>query len=304
MRAEIRMEDYGMKHIIKNNYDKRSLSFPCSNRCHENGYKKYMSFFRMRFVAGLQYRAAAAAGIVTQFVWGIMEILLFRAFFQVDPEAFPMTREALSAYIWLQQAFLALYMTWFLEGEIFQTIVDGGIAYELSRPVDLYNMWFFRSMANRLSKAVLRCMPILVFASFLPSPYGMSLPVSASAGIWFVITAFLGFLVVVAFCMLVYISTFFTYSPVGVRMLAISLVEFFAGSVVPIPFMPDGFRQFVELLPFASMQNVPLRVYSGDIAGADIILSTGLQLFWVAVLIWTGKRLTALALRRVVVQGG
>lgn len=267
-------------------------------------YKKYLSFFRMRFIAGLQYRAAAVAGIVTQFVWGIMEILLFRAFYEVNPEAFPMTREALSAYIWLQQAFLALFMTWFLENDIFQTIVDGGIAYELCRPVDLYNMWFFRSMANRLSKAVLRCMPILIFAALLPEPYGMRLPINPAAGIWFLITAFLGFLVVVAFCMLVYISTFFTYSPVGVRMLAISLVEFFSGSVIPIPFMPEGFRQFVQLLPFASMQNVPLRIYSGDISGMDIYLSFGLQLFWTVVLILAGKRLTATALQRAVVQGG
>lgn len=32
--------------------------------------KKYLSFFRLRFVNGIQYRAAALAGIVTQFAWG------------------------------------------------------------------------------------------------------------------------------------------------------------------------------------------------------------------------------------------
>ena len=31
--------------------------------------KKYLSFFRIRFIAGLQYRAAAWAGIATQFAW-------------------------------------------------------------------------------------------------------------------------------------------------------------------------------------------------------------------------------------------
>ena len=42
--------------------------------------KKYLSFFRLRFVMGLQYRVAALAGIVTQFVWGAMEIMMFCAF--------------------------------------------------------------------------------------------------------------------------------------------------------------------------------------------------------------------------------
>lgn len=269
-----------------------------------NIYKKYISFFRMRFIAGLQYRAAAIAGVVTQFVWGSMGILTYKAFYEVNPDAFPMTFQALSTYIWLQQSLLALFMIWFLENDIFQTITDGGIAYELCRPTDLYFMWFFRSMATRLSKTVLRCMPILIVAAFLPSPYGMRLPVNLNAGLWFAITVGLGFLVVVAFCMLIYISTFYTFSPMGVRLVAISVVEFFAGTIIPLPFLPDRIRQVVELLPFASMQNIPLRIYSGDIAGVDIYWKAGLQLFWVFVLIWIGKRITATALKRVVVQGG
>ena len=65
--------------------------------------KKYLSFFRMRFLMGLQYRAAAAAGVVTQFTWGFMELLVFRAFYQADASAFPMSFEAVASYIWLQQ---------------------------------------------------------------------------------------------------------------------------------------------------------------------------------------------------------
>jgi ABC-2 type transport system permease protein len=233
-----------------------------------------------------------------------MELLMFTAFYEADSSAFPMEFSALSSYIWMQQAFLALYMTWFLENEIFDAIRNGNIAYELCRPIDIYNMWFTRSMANRLSRAVLRCMPILMVASFLPKPYGLSLPKDAHASVWFVITMLLGFLVVVAFCMLVYIVTFYTISPMGVRMVAISTVEFFSGAVIPLPFLPDGIRQVFELLPFASMQNVPLRISSGDIAGSRVYLYAGLQLFWLIMLIITGKMLTAKALKKVAIQGG
>ena len=45
------------------------------------------------------------AGVATQFAWGFMEILLFHAFYQTDPAAFPMEFSQLAAYIWLQQAF-------------------------------------------------------------------------------------------------------------------------------------------------------------------------------------------------------
>ena len=62
--------------------------------------KKYLSFFRIRFIAGLQYRAAAWAGIATQFAWGGMTILMFWAFYQSGENNFPMTFPQLSSYIW------------------------------------------------------------------------------------------------------------------------------------------------------------------------------------------------------------
>ena len=49
--------------------------------------KKYISFFRLRLVMGLQYRAAALGGVVTQFFWGFMEIIALRAFYESDPAA-------------------------------------------------------------------------------------------------------------------------------------------------------------------------------------------------------------------------
>jgi ABC-2 type transport system permease protein len=52
------------------------------------------------------------------------------------------------------------------------------------------------------------------------------------------------------------------------------------------------------------MQNMPLRIYSGDTAGMDAIHGIGLQLFWVAVMVIFGKLLMKRSLRRVVTQGG
>lgn len=266
--------------------------------------KKYLSFFRLRFSMGLQYRAAALAGIVTQFVWGIMEILVFHAFYRSDSSSFPMDFSAAASYVWLQQAFLALFMTWLMENEIFDSITNGNIAYELCRPIDLYNMWYFRSLASRLSKAVLRCMPILCITLFLPKPWGLSLPESPYSFLLFLITLFLGLFVTAALCMLIYIACFFTISSQGIRMTATSLVEFFSGSIIPIPFFPDGLRKFMELLPFASMQNVPFRIYSGDLSGQALNQAVFLQAFWLAVLLLLGKGLAKTAMNKVVVQGG
>lgn len=50
----------------------------------------YFSYFKIRFIYGLQYRAAALAGIVTQFAWGFMYIMIYETFYQTNPKAAPM----------------------------------------------------------------------------------------------------------------------------------------------------------------------------------------------------------------------
>lgn len=266
--------------------------------------RKYFAFFRLRFSMGLQYRVAALAGIATQFVWGGMEILVFRAFYEADAAAFPMSFEATASYIWMQQAFLSLFMAWFMESEIFEAILNGNIAYELCRPIHIYNMWFARSVANRVSRAVLRCFPILIVAAFLPKPYGLMAPAGALHFMLFLLTMIVGLLVVVAFCTLVYALTFFTISPDGLRILFSSAVEFFAGAVIPLPFFPDKIRRVMECLPFAAMQNVPLRIYSGSMTNPEMLRAILLQIFWLIVLVSAGRLLCAIAERRVTVQGG
>ena len=266
--------------------------------------RKYLSFFRIRFLAGLQYRAAAWAGIATQFAWGGMSILMYRAFYQSGQNAFPMEFSQLSSYIWMQQAFLAMFMVWFYDNEIFDHITSGSIAYELCRPCDLYSMWFIKNMAIRLSRVVLRCVPILLVAALLPDPFGLRLPVSWSAALLFPLSMALGFLVMVAFTMLVYISAFYTISANGVRILVTSVLEFLTGGVLPIPFFPDWLRPVMYALPFGSMQNTPYLIYVGHFSRADALKSMCLQVFWLIVLVLIGKGWMNRAEKKVVVQGG
>ncbi len=266
--------------------------------------KKYLSFFRLRFTMGLQYRAAALAGIATQFFWGFMEIMVFRAFYRADPAAFPLPFPAMADYIWLQQAFLALFATWIMDQDVFDTILSGNVAYELCRPLHVYDMWLARTSANRISRAVLRCFPILFVAVFLPEPYCLHAPASVFTFVLFLISLLLGLAVTVSFCMLIYVLAFFTISPQGLRIFCTSAVEFFAGAIIPLPFFPPKIQFVMELLPFAAMQNVPLRVYSGSMASHEAIRAILLQVVWLVILIAIGRLLSFVAERRTVIQGG
>lgn len=266
--------------------------------------KKYLCVFRIRFNAGLQYRAAAWGGIFTQFFWGFLNILLFKAFYEADPAAFPMSLQATSAYIWLRQAFFSLFCSTRFDNSMFEAIVSGGVAYELARPVDLYGMWYARNLAMRFSDASLRMLPILVIAVFLPAPFGLQLPHSVYDFVCFLLSVLLATLVMVALSMFVYVITFYTMQPRGVRAIYFTIVDLLSGNLIPLPFFPDSVRRILELTPFAAATDIPLRIYSGDIAGSLILQRLLLQLLWLAAMVFLGKLLMDRVLRRSVIQGG
>jgi ABC-2 type transport system permease protein len=90
----------------------------------------------------------------------------------------------------------------------------------------------------------------------------------------------------------------------GIRIVAVSMADFLAGGIIPLPFLPDGLRKVLELTPFASMQNLPLLVYSGSVTGTELLYKAVLQLFWLLALVFLGKLFMKAALKKTVVQGG
>ncbi|MGI6692110.1 MAG: ABC transporter permease [Christensenellales bacterium] len=264
----------------------------------------YLSLFRIRFLHNLQYRTAALAGLATQFAWGFMRLLAMRAFYAENPAAFPMTFSQTADYTWLLQAFLALYIMWAYEPEILEAIRSGHVAYDLVRPMDLYTKWFTVSIAGRTARAALRCMPVLLIAFLLPEPLRLHPPESALSFLLFLLSSLMSVGVVCALTMLVYIAHFRLLNITGVRIMVAALTDLLGGFSIPLPFYPRVLQTILSALPFAAMQNLPLRLYSGHVAGMEAVQGLALQAFWLVALLCLGRRWMNRQLARIVVQGG
>lgn len=266
--------------------------------------KKYVCFFKLRFAMGLQYRMASVTALTTQLIWGLMECLAFKAIAEASGGRLPMNYSSIVTYIWLKEALLVLCNTWAADNDLFAMIASGDIAYELCRPVSIYSMWFSRTSGARIAEAVMRCIPVLVCAFLMPKDYRMTLPANGAAFLLFLLTLFLALGITVAFCMIVYMLCFFTISPQGFRMVLTGAVDFLSGNIIPLPFFPKKFLSLVEMSPFAYMQNVPFRIYSGDLVGGEIYQCILKQVFWLAMLMCMGVVLWRQAEKRIVIQGG
>ncbi len=266
--------------------------------------KAYISLFKMRVLKGLQYKTAAIAGVLTQFFWGIMYIMIFEAFYGSTTNPQPISLTELAQVVWLQQSFLVFIMLWFRDNELITQITSGQIAYELCRPMDIYSFWYAKLIAQRLSAAMLRCLPILLVASLLPAPYKFSLPQDIITFLLFIVTLFLGLLLIVAISMIIYISIFYTMSGAGSMLIFGVFGEFFAGMLIPVPLMPDALRRVVYFLPFRYASDLPFRIYAGNIGANEAIISIGVQILWLSALVFIGRVWIKNALRRIVIQGG
>lgn len=266
--------------------------------------KKYYSFFKLRFATGMQYRMASVTALTTQLIWGLMECLAYKAIAEASGGKLPMNYSAIVTYIWLKESLFALFNTWASDNELFAMIANGDVAYELCRPVSIYTMWFSRTFGARTAEALMRCIPVMLGAFLMPKAYRMRLPASGVSFFLFLGTLFLALGITISFCMLVYMLCFFTISPQGWRMVLTGAVEFLTGNVIPLPFFPKKVLFFLELSPFAYMQNIPFRIYSGDLAGREIYLCIGKQVFWLILLMLLGIVLWKRAEKRVILQGG
>ena len=269
----------------------------------------YRGVLRMRWRETLQYRVAAVAGFGTQLYWGLLRLMVLAAFYESGPAgATDFDFEHVVPYVWLGQALLGLFPMR-LDNELADGVRSGAVAGELLRPIDLYSYWFWRMVAWRLALTAPRCLLMLVVAvALLPlvglGEWALGAPAGGEAAGLYLLATALALLLGVAVTAILLSLMFWTVSSEGARYVLPVIVWFGGGLVVPLPLLPDGLAAVLGYLPLAGLMDVPFRIYTGHLAGAEALLRLGLQLGWLAALVLLGRWLLARGLRRVVILGG
>lgn len=260
----------------------------------------YLAILKIRMKAIFQYRAAAFAAVCTQLFWGIVTVMIYRAFYEGTVIVEPISVNQAITFIWLGQALLQI-MPWSIDKEIEAQVKNGNVAYELIRPIHLYGLWFARSFALRAVPTLMRCFPIFVIGGGL---FGLSAPVSWAAGLAFFLSVIFAFILSSAITTVVLISLFWTVSGEGIQRLLPHLTLLFSGMVVPLPLFPDWMQPFLNIQPFRGVMDIPCRLYTGVIPAADAFYYFGFQLAWAVTFVLLGQWLISKAMKRFVIQGG
>ena len=271
-------------------------------------WRPYGSFLSVRLQSLLQYRAAAWAGIVCQFFWGIIMIMALDAFYRSSRAVPPLSLERAVGYIWLGQAFLGM-LPWNVDWDMDRMVRDGSVCYELLKPLDLHLYWFLRSFSWRFSTMILRVFPQIIFAALIlpllgKKEWALVLPADPLVYPVWLLSVALALFLSASITTLVNITLIWSISGTGTSHLIGALVTLFSGMVIPLPLYPDRWQQFLTLQPFHGLVDGPNRIFTGDIPLDRVSGELLLQLFWIVFFFWAGRILLRAGRKKIVVQGG
>jgi len=263
--------------------------------------RSYWAVVSARFRMLLQYRAAAVAGFGTQLFWGLIRIMIFEAFYRSTTASQPMTLPEVVDYIWLGQATFVMTLPYYLDLEILTMVRSGTVVYELLRPLDLYSLWFSRSVASRAAPTLLRALPMFVAAGLF---LGLRPPASVASGAGWLLALLGALMLSCAISTILSVSLLWTIAGEGLVQILGSAGMILSGIVIPLPLFPDWAQTALNILPFRGLLDTPARIYSGNILPGEALPLFAHQMAWTLAFVALGRLLLARGTRRLVAQGG
>ncbi|MEV0175330.1 ABC-2 family transporter protein [Streptomyces sp. NPDC050803] len=246
------------------------------------------------------YRAATAAGVFTNTVFGVILVYTYQALWDERPHLGGYDQTQAVTYAWLGQA---LYSTLAIQGggaekDLMTRIRTGEIAVDLYRPADLQLWWLAsdlgRSMFQLLGRGVI---PFAFGALF----FSMALPRDVISWAAFLLAVVLAMIVSFGIRYLAALSMFWLMDDRGVAQTLMITGVFCSGMVLPLNAFPDPLGDIVQALPWAAQLQMPADVLMGETAPLH---AYAFQAGWAVALLAAGRLLQSAATRRVVVQGG
>jgi ABC-2 type transport system permease protein len=260
----------------------------------------YWELARCGFRRTAIYRTAALSGAITNTFFGFLRAYTFIALYQTRGDVGGYTLADALAFTFITQGMAALIGLWGW-WSIAETVQTGQVAADLSRPYDYQIAWLAQDYGRALFQFVARSTPPFIVGTIA---FGIAAPTDPL--IWLGVIPSLILAVAVSFgwrfCL--NLTTFWWTDHRGISNISMMVAVLFSGFLVPIAMWPDGIRDVVYVLPFASMVAIPIDVFLGKLQGADLVAALALQAFWAVAMLALGRLVLAAALHKLVVQGG
>ena len=261
--------------------------------------KIFWAFTRQAFQYVSVYRFNFFVGFFLTFLQMYAIYWVWKILYTQKPGAFGVDMQQMITYGVLgvaMQIFMWSRVQWYIANQV----KSGAIDTDLMKPMDFHIHMLARSTGETVISSILALPALIVSFVFLD----VSLPASPEAAVAFFISITLGFMVIFHLNFILGMLAVFTLDIRHISWAYMSITRFFGGQWVPLWLFPPALVVIANFLPFQSTFAIPMSIYIGKIAGADVFKALGTQVSWMVALMLGSRMLWTFAHRRLVVQGG
>lgn len=255
---------------------------------------------RRSFQRHLTYRAAAIAGLVTNFFYGILRVSVLLALLGENGSLAGYGREELLTYVALTQAIIA-YLSLFGWYDLMESVHTGEVSGILLKPIGFFSYWLAQDLGRAAAAFLLRGLTILLLYELA---FGMRHPQSIGQWTAVVIALLLSSLVSFCFRFLLNLTAFWSADARGIIKLGLIISWFFSGFLMPLALFPPWLQQVAQLTPFPHLLNTVVELYTGQLVGTAVVHALLVQLVWVLLLAIVCSLIWQTAVRRLTIAGG
>ena len=192
--------------------------------------------------------------------------------------------------------------------EVVQDIQKGTIAMSFVKPISYRVRFIFTTLGSMFIKIVLLGLPMFVLLYVVFGVLGYIVITS----VWTFLLHLLLFVVAQLLAALLFdcleyicgVLCFYTTAAWGMDQIKTTITTFLSGTLIPLSFFPDGFKQALNYSPFAGMSQNPVLILMMQNDWLWAIERIALSLVWLIALEGVAWLIFQRASRKVTVQGG
>lgn len=270
-----------------------------------NEMEEYFPFAR----SVIQRRMSYKIGFLMRIVGGLLQVLimyyLWMAIFNSSPngQIKGFTSSEMVVYIIISYI-TAQVININIEGTIAYEIRDGSVAVNLIRPISYKKRVFAESLGEVLLRSLTTLLPLWIGFLVYRFVTIKELPPNIGTVLLFLISLFLGYMIMFLFNFIFGLSAFFVTYIWGFMVCKGVILRFFSGELIPIVFFPSAVQKALQYLPFSAINYTPVMIYMEKFTMNELISALCVQVAWVAILYVLMNVLWQSAIKRLTVLGG
>ena len=264
--------------------------------------RKYLAFSTKAFQRTLAYRFELWMELAINVLFMLIYVYLWKALYTDRTSVEGYDLNGILTYIVISQTLLTFVFTLRIARIIQAKMRAGEIATDLMKPIDFQMMTLATAVGTSIHTLLFNMLPKVILFYVI---FKLSLPPSLLTVALFIFSAVLGYIILFSIEFIIGVCAFWLVEIYGIYALVIwGLHMLFSGYFLPLEFYPAFLSKVAEALPFRAIIYIPTSLYTGQLAGRNLVVALLIQLAWAVALMGIGRLGYRAAFRKLVVQGG